>query len=255
MRKNWGTLILSGLLVGALSFIFLLTTQKKYQIRTDYLIVQDQPLAQDFYTLSRSAQYLRKVLGEAIYSETVIKEIIQTRKVSSGFFPTDAKKRLDAWQKMIRIDQNSELSLLKVFVLADEQREGLRLSEALNEVITEKYALFFGENQPIAVRVISGPIIEENPSRKEIAMVVVGGFGIGIFLGFIFLYYRYGDSRREEYFEEGYAGKNRRSKSEANRSGKEYPHIKKSGAPSNLPYAKEDKELERLRRSVMEDER
>ena len=58
MKKNIGFIALGGILLGSLSFLFLVINEKNFKVQTDFLIVQNQNEGQDYYTLSKSAEYL-----------------------------------------------------------------------------------------------------------------------------------------------------------------------------------------------------
>jgi len=66
------TMILAGLLVSALSFLLLVTTQYNFCAGSDLLVVQNQNGFTDYYALSKSADFLTSVLVESAYSEKFI---------------------------------------------------------------------------------------------------------------------------------------------------------------------------------------
>jgi hypothetical protein len=57
-------------------------------------------------------------------------------------------------------------------------------------MVTKNY-LFRGKVN-LDVRVLSGPITEKNPSLSEIALVIFGGFLLGILFRIFYLYFSYG---------------------------------------------------------------
>lgn len=190
IREKIGAVILTGILIGALSFLFLVISQKNFKVSTDFLVVQDKDGEQDYYSLSKSAEYIGKILSEAVYSDLFIDEAIKTEKVSEEFLPFDKKARLEQWNKIVKVKRNPEVSMLSVTVYGNNQEDAVKITEAISQVLTTKSYLFRGSGQNIDVRILSGPIVEKNPSFSEIVLVIIGGFIMGALISLLWLYYR-----------------------------------------------------------------
>ena len=190
MKKNIGFIALGGILLGSLSFLFLVINEKNFKVQTDFLIVQNQNEGQDYYTLSKSAEYLGNVLGESVYSELFVDEIVKTGKVDSEFLPFDKKERMKEWSKMVNVNRNPQLGMITVSVLNNNQKTASDISDGIAEVLTKKNYLFRGNGQDIEVRILTGPIVEKNPSFLNLFLVIVGGFLIGAILSIAWLYYK-----------------------------------------------------------------
>lgn len=198
MKKNAGMIILGGVLVGALSFAFLVFSQDNFKVTTQYLIVQDQKTGpQDFFSLSKSVEYTGKVMSEAVYSELFIDELVKTEKVNDEFLPFNKKDRLKKWSEMVSVGRDPQLGLITVVVFHDRQSEALNISQGIIQVLVQKSYLFRGSGQDIDFRVISGPILEENPSLSQIAVAVAGGFALGMVVFLVWIYYRKNEGDRE----------------------------------------------------------
>lgn len=188
-KAKIGVIILVGVLFAALSFLLIVVSQKNFKASTDYLVVQDKDGGQDYYTLSKSAEYISKIFAEAIYSDLFIDEAIKTGKVSEEFLPFDKKARLKRWSKIVKVERNPEVSMLSVTVYGNNREDALKISEGITEVLTTKSYLFRGSGQNIDVRVLSGPIVEKNPSLPDIILVMIGGFIIGALISIVWLFY------------------------------------------------------------------
>lgn len=189
MKEKTAFMALSGLLLAALSFLFLVITEKSYKVSTDYLIVQNQSGSQDFYTLSKSAEYIGKVLNEGVYSELFVDEVVKTGKVNKEFLPFDKKEKLKQWSKIVKVNRNAELGILSIEVFDNDKRQAANISDAIADVLTNKNNLFRGEGQNINVKVLSGQVIEKNPSITNIAAAMIGGFILGFLLSAMKVYY------------------------------------------------------------------
>lgn len=191
VKQKAGTIVLGGVLLGALTFAFLVVTEKNFRTRTDFLVVQDQKTGpQDFFSLSKSIEYTGKVMGEAVYSQLFIDEVVKTGKVNDEFLPFDAKARMKAWSKIVQVNRDPQLGIISVTVFSNNRTEAINLSEGVSEVLSKKNYLFRGSGLDIDFRIISGPITEGNPSLERIALAVGGGFVLGALLTLMFVYYR-----------------------------------------------------------------
>jgi len=198
IRQKIGTLIMWGILIAALSFLFLVVTQKNFKVNSDFLVVQDQTSGQDYYSLSKSAEYLGKVLSEAVYSDLFIEEVIKTEKVNSEILPFDKKKRLKEWSKIVKVERNLEFGIIGISVFGNDSGETIHIAEGINEVLTKKNYLFRGYGQDIDIRILSGPITEKNPSFSNIILAMIGGFLIGFLASLAWLFYQ--EKRNENKF-------------------------------------------------------
>ena len=202
IKKKIVLIILFGIFISALSFFILVAREKSFKVSTDYLVVQNQTATQDFYTLSKSAQYIGKILNEGIYSELFISEVAKTGKVSPEFLPYDKKEKLKLWSNTVSVNLNPDLGVIDVQVFDNDQKRSLAISQAIVEVLTTKSNLFYGEGQNIGVKVLSGPVLEKNPSLANIAAVSVGGFALGIMIALLWIILK-DDQRKREMFSLG----------------------------------------------------
>ena len=183
------SIVLIGMLVGALSFLFLVTTQANFKSSSDLLVVQNQNGFSDYYALSKSADYLSSILVESIYSEKFLDEVQNINPAVTGILPTDQKDRLEKWSKIVKVGKTSNLGLLHIEVFGDTQKQVSDTSEAILTVLTTKNFSFLGRGQDLDIRVMSGPIAEKNPTLGEIALSIVGGIIIGMLISFMWNYY------------------------------------------------------------------
>ncbi|GBE16662.1 chain length determinant protein [bacterium BMS3Abin15] len=189
IKQKVGILILVGVLVAALSFLFLVVTEKNFKVSTDFLVVQDQTESQDFYSLSRSAEYISGILSESVYSELFVDEVVKVGEVNEEFLPFDRKKRLKEWSNIINVTRNAQVGIISIETFSNDPKEALRISESIANVMTTKNYLFRGK-VGLDVRVLSGPIAEKNPDINKIISVAVGGFLLGFLISLAWVYYR-----------------------------------------------------------------
>lgn len=173
--------ILIGLCLALLGTGLLFLVQDRYRSSADFLVTSSQG-GQDYYTATRSAEYMSRVLSEVLYSERFMDALIETGKVNEAAFPRDKKERLETWAKTLSVKRNSEIGLVSAAVTGQNDRDVLRLSQALVQVLDTNSAVVFGEEtQNIKVRLLSGPILERNPSASQFMTLLIAGIACGIF--------------------------------------------------------------------------
>lgn len=198
IKDKLGVMVLTGIFLAAVSFLFVVVSQKNFKVGTDFLIVQDKDGNQDYYSISKSTEYIGRIFGEVIYSDLFIEEVIKTGKINSEFLPFDKKTRLEEWNDIVRVSRNPEVSMMSVSVMADNQGDAVRIAEGISEVLVTKSYLFRGSGVNVDVRVTSGPIVEKNPSFSQIVLVIFGGFLLGALISIIWNYYCYNPEKEYE---------------------------------------------------------
>ena len=189
-KKHLASAILVGLFIGAVSFLILVVSQKSFKSNTDILVVQTQEANNDFYAMSRSADYLGDILSQAVYSEKFLNEVLSTGKVSNAIFPVDSLEKKKTWQKMINIQKSATTGILSVQVFGDTANQVKNVSDGVMDVLINKNSTFLGINQNLKIQVLSGPIVEKNPSFTQIILACLGGFLVGMILVFMLVIYK-----------------------------------------------------------------
>lgn len=191
VRSRVGLIAATSVFVSVVSLFFLVMSQDAFKVRTDFFVTQNNPNSQDFYAMSRSSEYIGKVLSESIYSERFIDAVIETGKISASSFPLSKKDRLDQWSEEVNVKKNLDLGMIQVDVFGNDQKEVVRTSQAIADVLIQKNNLFRGgDEKSVDVRILSGPIVESNPSMIQLILVAVGGFLFGGLLCLLFIFVR-----------------------------------------------------------------
>ena len=177
------SIVMTGVVVALFALGTLILVQPKYSSSMDFLLVQANTNGQDFYSAFKSAEYLGKVLSQAIYSERFITAVIESGKIDDRFLPANKKERLDEWANIITVRNNLELGIISVSVDGRSDRDAARIMSGVAEVLTQKNALFrSGDEKSVEVRVLSGPILEVQPTFQKLLLVAFSGFLSGLFL-------------------------------------------------------------------------
>lgn len=189
IKAKFWTLFLFGLLTGTISFFVTIFSLPYYQSSSDFLVVQANQGNQDFYTQFKSSEYLGKVLGEAVYSESFINAVIATGKVSGESLPFDKKTRLDQWKKMVIVKKNLELGVIQIAVTGNDPREVTKIMEGVSDVLINQNTLFRGGSpESVQIRVLSGPILEKTPSIMTLIKIIGTSFVAGFLLSLLYFF-------------------------------------------------------------------
>ncbi len=186
-KLNFKIIIVIGLLLGSLSFLFLIVSQKNFRSQSEILITQNQKGFSDYYALSKSTDYISSILIKSVYSEKFINELEISGLKTSQFLPLEKTKRLEKWGKIVRIEKNSNVGTISVKVFSDNYEEARSISEAIIKTLAEKHSIFIGEGPSIDVRLLSGPLTEKNPSFGQIFLALFGGILAGGFIAFLYI--------------------------------------------------------------------
>lgn len=185
LKEKWISILLFGAMVGALSFFLLVFSQKNYRTSLDLLITQNQNGYNDYYALSKSADYLSSIVIEAVYSERFLEEMGASGVNTTLFLPENKVERLKVWKKTIQVSKNANLGIVNIMIYSNSQAQSQEIADSVVDVLTNKYFIFLGKGQDLDIRLLNGPLTEKNPSLSEILAVIGGGIVLGIII-FIF---------------------------------------------------------------------
>jgi hypothetical protein len=199
LRKYVGTAILSGLAFAAIGFVALTVFDRGSVAKADFLLVQPNASNQDFYTSFKSAEYLSKVLGEAVRSERFMQAAIDSGKMDESVLPSAANKsdRLTAWRRLVSVSRDESLGMISFEVKGKTEREAYKTMQAVTQVFTEQNAMFRGgDEKSVEVRLLSGPIVKPTPELKTLLTYVTAAFITGFLIGAVGSYARSGKGRQ-----------------------------------------------------------
>jgi hypothetical protein len=190
LKRKTGRILFSGIIVSALAFSFMLFSQPAYRADIDFLVSPKNATGSDYYSLSRSSEYLGKALAQIVVSEKFMEAGFDSGMVDRAEFPIDKKDRLKQWSDTVSVSRGSEGGMLHVRVLAKSGRSVERTAKAVTDILSNKAGEFLGSGSEVDIRILSGPIVDRNPSFGELVAGSIGGFILGTFSVIISLLYR-----------------------------------------------------------------
>lgn len=190
LKRKTGLILFSGVVVSIIAFFSLLMFQLAYRADIDFIVSPKNAMGTDYYSLSRSSEYLGKALAQIVVSEKFMEAGFDSGLVDRTEFPVDKKDRLKEWSDTVSVSRGSEGGMLHVRVLAKSSRSVERTAKAVTDILSNNATDFLGSGSEVDIRILSGPIVDRNPSLAELAFGTIGGFILGAFFVIFSVLYR-----------------------------------------------------------------
>lgn len=187
-KKKW--LVLWTTLLGAfLFFDFTVINPPQYKANSRVLVIQEQVAGQDIYAISKSAQYISKVLKEGIYSDTFFdKAIASSDSLNNENFPKKTKERREAWEENIEVAIERDLGIMSINTYRSDKEEARQLSLAVTETLVNNHKFFHGADKNIELKVLDYSLASNRPVMLRLWIItLIGailGFSAGVFWAF-----------------------------------------------------------------------
>lgn len=179
IKERIWNIILVGLFISFCFGFFLVLSQPSYRADTAFLITFKDATEKDYYTVSRSAEYVGKALAEVVVSERFLDTAIEAGLMSPTGFSADKKERLKQWTEMVSVSRGADFGFLNIRVFGDTSRATQRTAKAVTDILTTKTRDFLGETANVEMKILSGPIVERSPTFFELLFAALGGFILG----------------------------------------------------------------------------
>lgn len=186
MTRAWRTLVITSLLgaVFALALSFIQPLQYSSTVRL--LITQTSTGAVDPYSALKFTERIAGSLSELLYSSTFANNILQSAKdLDPTYFPQDEYSKRKLWQKTVETSVSPGTGILTVAAYHTNRGQAKILVEAASRELTVQAPNYFGPN--VRVQIIDAPLASRWYARPDFVSNLVLGFGIGLFLGFVWL--------------------------------------------------------------------
>ena len=180
-EKKWLVFWMS-ILGAVIIFDLLILLPPKYQSNSKILVVQKQVEGQDIYSVSKSAQYLTRMLKEAIYSDSFFEKTIKDSSLVDDFFSENKKERRKNWQKSVSINIVRDLGAMEIDVERKTREEAQIINEAIVKTLKENHQIYHGGSQ-IRLEVLDYPFADKDPESFHLWLGVIFGALAGFAFG------------------------------------------------------------------------
>lgn len=178
-QKKW--LIFWLTVLGAvLAFDLAVMQTPKYRASFEILVIQKQVVGQDIYSISKSAQYICRVLKEGIYSDSFFEKVLSPYQVEAADFPMQVKEKRRDWQKSVKVKIVRDLGVMEIDIFHSEKEKAEQISQATADVLEKNHQFYHGGGQNVEIKVLNEPLV----SQKPITFHLWFGSILGALLGF-----------------------------------------------------------------------
>jgi capsular polysaccharide biosynthesis protein len=182
-RKKW--LIFWLTVLGAvLAFNLAVIQTPQYKASFKMLVIQKQVVGQDIYSISKSAQYLCRVLKEGIYSDSFFEKVLQSPyKVEAADFPVQLKERRKEWQRDVKVRIVRDLGVIEVDVFYPQKEKAEQITQATADVLEKNHRFYHGGGQNVELKVLDKPLVSQQPDTLHLWFGSILGALIGFLAG------------------------------------------------------------------------
>jgi len=190
LKKKWFVFWLT-IFGAALFFDLTIIQAPQYRSDSKVLIIQNQIAGQDIYSISKSAQYISKILKESIYSDDFFEKILfSSDQIDQSIFNDNLKKRRKEWSKNVKIFIDRDLGMLKISVFNKDKNRAEEINQALTKTLVENHKAYHGIGDNIRLNVLDKTLTEKQPSLISLWSKTILGAFIGFISSLAFILYK-----------------------------------------------------------------
>ncbi|MCU0680514.1 MAG: hypothetical protein MUF50_04405 [Planctomycetes bacterium] len=171
-----------------IALIFTFSQPLKYEANSSLLIVQESK-ALDPYSLSKSNEYLSKLLAQVVYANTFFAQAVNSNNaIDKKYFGDNAVKQQKTWQKTVSTKSIAETGIIKVSVFHKDKNQVKQIASAINTLLINQNNNYQGFGDSVKVSVIDQPIVSNYPTKPNIPVNVVLSLVLGFIFSLIYIY-------------------------------------------------------------------
>lgn len=229
------TLVLVGTMITVLvSLLFPL----KYGVNSRLLVTQDSTNT-DAYALSRSNEYLGKLLAEVVYSGSFYDKVINSKYgVDQNYFNGDYGEQLKTWKKTVSTRTLQDTGIIEVNVYHTQVLEAKKINLAINDILINNNSDYHGGTN-IKINVIDQPLASNYPIKPNLPSNA-GIAAITMFLFSLFYIYLFPEDKYSLYL---FSGKKAKKKVKKQRRDKKDEERKNEDKEDENKKDEDDKYL------------
>lgn len=156
----------------------------QYKASFKILVIQKQLAGQDIYSISKSAQYLSKILREGIYSDSFFEKVLWSPyQVEAADFPVQLKERREQWEKSVKVKIVRDLGIMEIDVLYPDKEKAGQITQAIADILEENHRLYHGGGQNVEIKVLDEPLVNQKPVSFHLWLGSILGGLVGFLTG------------------------------------------------------------------------
>jgi capsular polysaccharide biosynthesis protein len=187
-KRRWTLAAIIGTVL-AITLIITLVQPLKYQASSRLLIIQDNTSA-DFYTITKSNQYLGSLLAETAASGSFLDTVSAANpNINWGYFGGTYKQRIEKWKQTISASDSSDTGIIEIDIYHPDPAQAEQISVAVDNLLITQNSLYQSANSNLKIKIIDQPTVSSFPVKPNILINVLGALIFGLLGGLIYLYY------------------------------------------------------------------
>ncbi|MFC1632698.1 hypothetical protein ACFL1U_00980 [Patescibacteria group bacterium] len=204
----WEVSLIIILLVTAGTFFVSIVLPSEYQSESTVLIVQKQS-SLDLFNAAKASEYVSTILGEVVYTDQFITEVIKNDTTLSNNLPPDIEQRSRAWDNYLSLAQVEGAGILHFSFSSSDPALAQRYMQGVVNTLLTNAAQYHGRGAEVELHVIDNPTLDVQPVRPRVFMNTLVGFISSLILVGILFYlediyniqlFRWSKRREEEYY-------------------------------------------------------
>ncbi|MBL7057854.1 hypothetical protein ISS03_00810 [Patescibacteria group bacterium] len=188
ITKNWRNIISITLIMCFFASIITIVQPLKYRSTMNLLVIQEGKESLDYYTSSKSAQYLSDILTQVIYSSSFLDNVMNSGFRIDDNFSQDEQKRKKQWQKTVETKVLRDTGIITIDAYSVKRDQAEQIVQAVSYILKTKHTIYHGSGNKVKVTIIDQPITSNWPVKPNIFANLALAFVSGLIIGTWFCY-------------------------------------------------------------------
>lgn len=173
----------------ALMVIVTFMQDLKYSAKSRLLIAQNL-IGLDSYTVSKSNQYLSNLYSQIIYSASFFDLVKESNYIIDyNYFGSDYNKQIKKWRKTISARSLGDSGILEIYVYHPESNQASQIALAANHILITQGHNYHSGNENIQISVIDRPLLSNFPVKPNILLNLIVALFVGIISSATYVYF------------------------------------------------------------------
>ena len=195
IKNKKGTILTLVFIVLILSVGVSLTNPLKYGAESRLLVIQNT-VGNDPYTVSKSNEYLGNLFSQIVYSGSFYDLVLSSQYgVDKNYFAGNYNQQLKTWRKTVETKTLSDTGIIEIHVYHQNPYQAQQIALAINDVLINRNGDYQGNGQTVKINVIDQPITSSYPVKPNLSQILplalVGGLLLSLFYIYLFPEERY----------------------------------------------------------------
>lgn len=187
-NRRWAVLLIIAIFL-VMAVVAILIQPLKYEASSRLLIIQENP-STDFYTMTKSNQYLGSLLTETVASGSFYDLVSAANpSINWGYFGQTYKQQVMKWEQTVEASSASDAAIIQINVYHPDPEQARQIALAVDNLLVSPNGLFQNSANNIKLKIIDQPIVSTYPVKPNITADLIGALALGLLFGLIYVYY------------------------------------------------------------------